>query len=240
MKNKKFLGSFTIEKSQFNGADMYVVINYDSRNDKTGKVFQLSFIPVDMFTANGFDKSSDDAVCPLDCFFKANACYVNLAYAPRAIVKSIKDGNYQTKLNYPMLSHNVLRMGAYGDCSSLPYEFIEKIIKASKQGYLNYTHGWKSCDSRFANIAMASVETIEDKELANSMGYRTFRVRPENGEILNDEILCPNEKNDFITCKMCMKCNGNNGKSKKNIVITRHGTGHKINSYDKHFVLNQE
>lgn len=238
---KKYLGSFTIEKSLFNGENMYVAINYDSRNDKTGNVNQLSFIPVNMFTDTGFNKQSDNAVCPKECFFKdSNACYVNLAYAPRAIVKSIKSDKYQNKLNYQKLSTNVLRIGAYGDCSSLPYEFIEKIIKSAKQGYLNYTHGWKNCDTRFSNIAMASVESIEDKQLANSLGYRTFRVRPINGEILNDELLCPNEKNDFITCKMCMKCNGNNGKSKKNIVITRHGTLHKTKSYDKHFMITKE
>lgn len=238
---KKYLGSYSIEQSLFNNESIYVVMNYKSNNDKTGNVFQLSFIPVNMFTDTGFTKSSDDAVCPKECFFKdSNACYVNLAYAPRAIVKSIKDGNYQNQFNYQMLSKNIVRIGAYGDCTSLPYEYIEKIIKSAKQGYLNYTHGWKNCDSRFSNIAMASVESIQDKILANSLGYRTFRVRPENGEILNDEILCPNEKNKFITCNMCMKCNGNNGKSKKNIVITRHGTTHKINSYDKHFILNQE
>ena len=239
MKIKNFKGYYTIAQSIYNGDSLYAVVNYDSRNSKTGNVYQLSFIPVDMFTDTGFDKSSDDAVCPTDCFFKdSNACYVNLAYAPRAIVQSIKAGNYQPKLNYQMLSKNILRLGSYGDCSCLPYEFIEKIIKSCKQGYLNYTHGWKSCDPRFANIAMASVETIEDKELANSMGYRTFRVRPIDGEILNDELLCPYEKNNFITCSMCMKCNGNNGKSKKNIVVTVHGTAHKIKSYE-HFNLKQ-
>lgn len=239
MKIKNFLGSYAIAQSLYNGDDIFTVINYESRNSKTGNVFQLSFIPVGMFTEQGFDKSSDDAVCPTDCFFKdSNACYVNLAYAPRAIVQSIRNGNYQDKINYLKLSQNVLRLGSYGDCSCLPYEFIEKIVKAAKQGYLNYTHGWKTCDSRFANIAMASVESIADKELANAMGYRTFRVRPIDGEILEDELLCPYEKNNFITCKMCMKCNGNNGKSKKNIVVTVHGTANKVNTY-QHFSLKQ-
>lgn len=242
MKIKNFKGSYTIAQSIYNGESLYVAINYESKNDKTGNVHQLQFIPVDMFTDNGFNKSSDDAVCPDTCIFKVKElCYVILGLAPSAVVKSIKAGNYQDKINYPMLAHKPLRLGAYGDCTCLPYEFIEKIVKSAKRGYLNYTHGWLNCDPRFANIAMASVESIPDKELANSLGYRTYRVRPIDGEILPDEILCPNEKNEFIKCDMCMKCNGTNGKSKKNIVITVHGATHKVNKYNdldtpyKHF-----
>lgn len=246
MKIKNFKGSFTIAQSLYNGEDMYVAINYESKNEKTGNVYQLQFIPVNMFTDNGFDKTTDDAVCPDTCIFKLKEiCYVILGLAPSAVVKSIKAGNYQEKINYQMLAKKPLRIGAYGDCTSLPYEFIEKIVKASKRGWLNYTHGWQNCDERFANIAMASCETIADKQLANAKGYRTFRVRPVDGEILADEILCPNEKNNFITCEMCMKCNGTWGKSKKNIVVTIHGASHKVKKYNdieqtqyNHFTLN--
>ena len=68
--------------------------------------------------------------------------------------------------------------------------------------------------------------------------YNRHNYRGDDGEILEDELLCPYEKNNFITCKMCMKCNGNNGKSKKNIVVTVHGTTHKVNTYE-HFHLKQ-
>ena len=62
---------------------------------------------------------------------------------------------------------------------------------------------------------MASVQSIEEKNAANELGYRTYRIT--SGELETDEILCP-EITSNATCKACGLCAGNRVQA-KNIVI---------------------
>lgn len=234
-KNKKALGSFDVMQSLFNFKDMYVTATYNSKNEKTGDCVQVSFIPVDMFMDNKIDYEKSETVCPSTCiFYQLKSCYVNLAYSVGAIVKAVRNNRYTQGLDYTKMRGRIIRIGAYGDCSSLPYEYVEKITKIAS-GFMNYTHGYKNCDQRFKNIAMASCETIDDALDAQSKGWRTFRVIMPNEPLLENETLCPNSKNANITCNMCLKCNGANGKSKQNIVVVRHGLSHKLKSFDTYF-----
>ena len=111
-----------------------------------------------------------------------------------------------------------MRFGAYGDPAAVPYEFLEKVVNKASAGYTAYTHqlNHKNFDSRVLDFCMVSTETIKNTQKAQKVG-RTFRVVPEDGEILDNEIVCPN----FIEntpCNKCMKCDGNLSDNKENIV----------------------
>jgi hypothetical protein len=57
---------------------------------------------------------------------------------------------------------------------------------------------------------MASVESPDDKALANSMGWRTFRITEDEPIPLQDEIICPASKEGGrrVQCIKCRLCSG--------------------------------
>ena len=69
-------------------------------------------------------------------------------------------------------------------------------------------------------VCMASVHTIEEKEYANSLGFRTFRT----GNAGSGDILCPSETG--ISCAQCKLCCGSSKKA-KDIYIPAHGPAAK-------------
>ena len=229
------IGSYIEAQSLYNDDAIYIAL-HNSNNPKIGTAKQISFIPRNMFTDSGFNKASDAAVCPSSCVFRdSGACYVILGLAVNAIVKSIKSGKYAKGLNFKLLRDSFLRVGAYGDCTAVEFEVIESIVKKAGKGFANYTHAWRECDSRFNNIAMASVESIDDAKAAQSLGYRTFRVMlPGDNQLMDGEILCPNEYKKSITCARCNLCDGiYSGKRKPNVAIHAHGTVGKVNKITK-------
>ena len=77
---------------------------------------------------------------------------------------------------------------------------------------------------------MASVHTEEQKNRANRIGCRTFRVLSAGDKPLPDEIICPATKEGGAktTCIKCMLCNGNKSTDifvdkRKNIAAYAHG-----------------
>jgi hypothetical protein len=73
---------------------------------------------------------------------------------------------------------------------------------------------------------MDSVETLEDAKLAQSMGYKTFRVKEANEPKQPNETMCLNQTIG-ITCKQCLLCNTTSG----DIAIDVHGTSRAVNKY---------
>ena len=74
---------------------------------------------------------------------------------------------------------------------------------------------------------MASVETIKEKLQANSLGYRTFRVRQETDVTDSNEVGCLSDRNargtkKIVPCIDCMMCSGLTSKVKQNISIIQH------------------
>ena len=76
---------------------------------------------------------------------------------------------------------------------------------------------------------MASCESIESKNQANSLGWRTFRVMRKDESLQPDEILCPasEEAGKRTTCENCQLCSGNTIKA-KNVAIYAH-SANKVN-----------
>jgi hypothetical protein len=66
---------------------------------------------------------------------------------------------------------------------------------------------------------MASVENRADRALAESMGWRTYRIRSRGSEVGAGEIDCPSSRG--VQCADCGLCNGANGAP--SISIPAHG-----------------
>ena len=67
---------------------------------------------------------------------------------------------------------------------------------------------------------MARVDSIEEAKIAQSKGWRTFRVTKDETVLMENEIICPNYTRD-VQCIDCRLCSG--AGNMKNIVITVHG-----------------
>lgn len=80
---------------------------------------------------------------------------------------------------------------------------------------------------------MASVDSEEEKEEANKLGWRTFRVRNKDEQVLKNEIICPasKEANNSRICETCKACSGGDNK-KASVTIIVHGTAYKVNNFN--------
>lgn len=216
--------------SLFNGEEIAVIINKSRANDKTGGMLTMWVLP--RFTSV-FD--STDSVCH-DCPLKKKACYVNLlVMGPNAVQKAYRKGSYALASDLSpvklraFFEGEALRVTGFGEGPAVPFEVVEPYLKMVKKN-TGYTHQWRVCDSRWMQYLQASVETEQDKILANEMGWWTFRAKLPSEPQLSNEIQCLNEKNSDITCKLCGLCNG----QKHNIVIDVHGSRSVMNHYNEY------
>lgn len=170
-------------------------------------------------------KSGHDKVICGDCPLrglngKTRACYVNAGQAPQGIWRAFKRGAYPKLDDTSVFTDRVIRFGAYGDPTHLPYSLAKEISEQS-QGWTGYTHQWRNpLLQSWRNLVMASVETEEQATEAQSMGWRTFRIGKTKTKT---EIQCPNTTHG-VQCADCKLCRGSSIKA-KSIVIQAHGTG---------------
>ena len=68
---------------------------------------------------------------------------------------------------------------------------------------------------------MASVQSLAEARIAQSKGWRTFRVIAPNAPLIENEILCRHTQDDRIQCETCLLCDGVS--SKPNIADRVHG-----------------
>jgi hypothetical protein len=166
---------------------------------------------------------ADSAVCgecphrPL--LAKANnvkECYVNLGQAPNGVYKTQYDSDIP-------VTKKALRLGAYGEPTALPFEIVKSAVD-NAQGHTGYTHQWHNRKFRqFQSLLMASVDSPIEAVDAQSMGWRTFRVRKPTDGLMPGEINCPASKESgfLTTCDDCRLCAGTSRKA-KNISIIEH------------------
>ena len=121
-----------------------------------------------------------------------------------------------------MKRKKILRLGGYGDPAMVPEEVVTTLVNLY-DGWLGYTHQWKRRWASWSKrYGMASVDSIEEAQLAMKKGWRTFRVDYE-GEIAKGEIVCPNTTVG-VQCVDCLLCDGARpGDKRKSIVILAHG-----------------
>jgi hypothetical protein len=206
-------------KSTINGDEIISIVtnikNF-SKNVKTGPVLQHYVFYLNDLPYNSMLDQKDEAICG-DCKHRGKSCYVLTHQLFPIYLSALKAERLNTKTkNYIIKRNFQLRLGAYGNPDSIPFEAFEEILNICPQP-LGYTHNWQNCDPRWKNYLMASVDTLEEKNLANKMGWKTFRVKVATDKKLKDEIICPYQATDgevqCVDCKLCSK-----GGS-KNIVV---------------------
>lgn len=208
-----------------------------SKNEKTGDMIQTWILRSDVSPTEAV-KSGDDASICGDCPHRGNgegkerSCYVLVFQAPLKVWKTYHRGGYP-KVNAmeaaELFAGRMVRLGSYGDPAAAPFA-MWKLATSRAKGWTGYTHQWRIADPRWAELCMASADSLQDMQEAHAKGYRTFRVTPYAGEGLKGlEVMCPaSEEAGYKTnCESCRACMGTGAKAKVSIVIAAHGFGKK-------------
>jgi hypothetical protein len=219
----------------------------DSKNGKTGAGVIQTFVLAD----NGESplealKSGADASicgnCPHrpqpgpDGTRKAGSCYVNVGQAPLAVYRAYRAERYpefDPAEHLPLFAGRFVRLGAYGDPAAVPLDVWDAICGVAR-GWTGYTHQFRVCDRGYARYCMASCETVEDRRLALSLGYRTFRVRLPEQPLDEGEFVCPASAEGGFrrTCEDCRACAGARaGVRNASPAIVVHGLAWKAAKY---------
>ena len=203
-----------------------------SHNTKTGAMVQSYILHRNIPPIEALTSDRDEAVCG-DCPLKREICYVDLRPIGSIFRKYIAGG-------YPLLDNKILarlkrrhlrlRLGSYGDPTAVPFEAWLPLLTHC-DGHTGYTHQWRSCDQRWRDYLMASVERPEDVTKANERGWRTFRVKLPSDPLLKGEIACANSQDDTVQCEDCGLCNGRNNNSLINIADDIHGLTWKRSNF---------
>jgi hypothetical protein len=127
-----------------------------------------------------------------------------------------------------ILAGKKLRIGTYGDGAAAPVSLWQTLTQYTAD-HVGYTHQWQTPNFDhfgWSSLVMASADTAEQAELAQTLSYRTFRVSIGLDKRAG-EISCPAsaESGKKTTCDNCMLCAGQM-KAAKNIVIADHARGH--------------
>ena len=198
-----------------------------SANSKTGNLIQTWIMPKDLNPLDAIKTLKDKSVCG-DCKHRrgtGGACYVNVGQAPNNIWKTYIRGGYPkfSKDSLDLFKGKLIRFGAWGDPTAVPFKVWEPIKKVIK-GSTGYTHQWKNCDTEYQQICMASVDNELEYQEAYKNGWRTFRVKSPNEPLKKGEFTCPasEEAGKKLTCSQCMACSGGNP-PKGTVAINIHG-----------------
>lgn len=200
-------------------------------NLKTGDMVQVwtlnRYVHPVQAQRTGLDKATCGK-CPLRPILakgtRAARCYVQTDKAPAAIYRAYHRGSYPQMKTTDVFLGKAVRFGAYGEPTKLPLSLLKEIARKAAR-WTGYTHQWANPIYRgYAPFLMASADSLELQQKANSAGWRTFRVAPKGDtERMADEISCPAsaEAGKKTTCAKCTLCRGN-GISAKSIVIQAH------------------
>lgn len=187
------------------------ILTFQSDNSKTGDMAQIWLVAENESPFEARKLGLYQIVCG-NCPV-VDLCYVNLAHRPRTLYQAYKRGDYP---DYDQPSHdyvvaaNGVRFGAYGDPVLLPLPLVRHFADLSDGRYTGYTHQWRRPEYQiYRPFFMASCETLEDTQLAESMGWRWYLVTQE--ESVPGAVLCPHQNTKLPTlvqCNTCWACNG--------------------------------
>lgn len=213
-----------------------IEFQFGSSNSKVGESVQVWILPYEWIT-KGKDAMQDDGASCNDCIHSKSAnrtCYVRkgmsemgLKSKVASLHKAYTNGTLvelpiesATELNF---TNQFVRFGAYGE----PVLLGEKVVKhitESASNWTGYTHQWRMPSNQWASkYFMASADTEMLGNVAQGMGWRTFRVRGKADGIIPNEISCPasKEMGNRVQCNVCGLCKGASTKA-KSITIIKH------------------
>ena len=237
--------------SDLTGDEIATIAVFNSTNAKTGNVVQVYYLPIAEHPMDAIKSGLDQSICgnctlrPL--FGRKTKCYVRKGHGPAKVWATFHNNRYPLIDNLlPALQQQVMeilaskpiRLGAYGDPAA-DVESSKRLAKIGGRNTLAYTHQWKLFPE-LKPFAMASVDNLEDYQLAKSEGWRSYRHQSldrlqyhNDGRFIDihnkewnggyqSEILCPNTTHK-IQCVDCKLCNGANGRNGKDIVVASIG-----------------
>lgn len=239
--------------SAINGKKIAVIatgLKEGSKNRKTGeRTIQIWVIPGAEGTARELSENGKDKAicgsCPLrPVTAKKNGttvCYVQkqirISHGAAQVVLAYQRGSYEraTKkdIEKALLKQPLVRWGAWGDPLAIPRYVFERSsifrLLLSSVRHTGYTRRWLGLDADTARWAqkwlMASCHTASEAKLADAAGWRYFRTRAKNSELLIGERGCPasKEMGHKLTCGTCRACDGvSRGASRPSISIVIH------------------
>jgi hypothetical protein len=226
--------------SKLDGAPIVVIatgLAKASRNAKTGAMVQTYILRRDMHPLDAVKSGADASICGTcphrgDGTGKGRSCYVTLIHGPRSVWQGYQRGCYPKASAFEaaaLFAGKMVRLGTYGDPAAAPLA-LWKVALANAEGWTGYTHQWRSADPRWAELVMASADSVADMDDAHALGFRTFRVTAEPfANLKGREAVCPasEEKGKVASCITCRACMGTSGKARASIQIAAHGGGRK-------------
>lgn len=208
-----------------------------SCNPKTGPMHQTWILRQDVHPFEAIKAGSDTSNCG-SCLARFDPdtgkrlCYVNPAVLGQ-IYRSYLNGKYPIiKIDADSeiwFDFKPLRIGAYGDPAAIPIEVWQNwldLLKPLKIGWTGYTRRWMYPENQgFKEFLMASTFNLAERDLARSLGWRTYHVLPQNAILPSGLTICPGSKEGGYakTCRECLLCRGT--ATGKDIVTYAHG-GH--------------
>ena len=229
--------------SLLDGEPIMVIATVKSTNRKTGNMVQTWILREDLSPVDASKQSADASICG-DCKHRwslGGACYVNIGQGPGSIWRAYKRGNYpdaqlrRSELDgqwlafQPALSAvargRKVRLGAYGDPAAVPVT-VWRYLMENSIGHTGYTHQWRlPVAEPLREMCMASVDTDDEYAQAQSMGWRTFRVRcADDDTVMPREFECVSDTKG-TSCEDCLACDGaTRGAGQASVFITVHGS----------------
>lgn len=230
--------SFTLYngESQF-GGQIQALVAEATGNAKTGPALTLWVLPATLDGEkpwNVIKRDGSVSTCG-DCPQQFGGCYTHPAATMTLVcgAASLVKARNQPLVK-PTRKVRRARSAAFGDAAALPLPVLQSWRELRAQfnlAPLGYTHAWRNRPDLQIDH-MASVESVEDMRLAQSQGWRTFRVRPIGSPILAGEIQCPaanDSRTTQIDCNRCGLCDGlTRGAGRPSITIEDHGPLAKV------------
>lgn len=228
-------------ESPVDGAPLVALItglDRPSNNRKTGPVIQQYILRADMPPVQAVRTGADVSICG-SCEhrgqdgFKGRSCYVNVAMDPSGVWHSWRKGAARPRPDdatlYRLLRHRIVRLGTYGDPAMLPFEATWDLVRLAK-GWVGYSHsmGESWCDTRYRELLMRSVSSLEEAQQAWSMGYTTFRTKVKGEPDDPSEKPCPYDTRG-TQCFVCQACNTRG----YNRTVEVHGTKWQVVNFER-------
>jgi len=219
--------------SPIDGAPIVAVISglvSPSSNRKTGPMLQVSILRADMDAMEASRAGADRSICG-DCPLRwatGGGCYVNLGQAPLSQSRAYLRGSYpraNLEVVRRLVAGKAVRLGSYGDPAMLPLEVLRALTDTARV-WTGYTHQWRTCAPEYADILMASTDTVADRMAATALGWRYFGLASDPTDAPGDAIECLADAKG-IACIDCGLCAGNARAGARSILIRPHGARSK-------------
>jgi hypothetical protein len=197
--------------------DPYVVIaTFYSENGKTGNMVTVWIVRDDVKPTDAKVRGEVHATC-LDCILgMIGGCYVVVQNAPTAIWNAYKAGRYPEYVpeeHDRIISGRSVRWGGYGEPVLIDIEIVRRWSTVLSGGWTGYTQQWKHRQYQaYRAYFMASVRSVPQAEVAQGMGWRTFRMTRDLAlePAVAREFVCPAsyEAGERLQCIDCHACDG--------------------------------